>query len=263
MYFVSALTLPSIDIKEYVLDSLFEILHEKVPAREDPFSVMTTSKTGGRDLALPSQDGRIEIPPRFVRHNLIDNFLAAQIQALIEAGLAGGLVELESQMRKLAAVTGSDSRENVIAIKATILLGSVLALSNTLLPSQQCARLQTLEELVKRSLRFHGDPQIRSRASTMVTNLHMFSQKNKGQDTSGAPLLSLSLTHTHTPSLSLLLFFSLFEPISPISQKPSSPPPLTHLQLSPSLLHPNSPHRHRPQSLQAGAWTGPSPRPIG
>ena len=117
-------------------------------------------------------------------------------------GLAKGLVELENQMRKTAATSGkkgekewkgkglfeglnsyfiycfadfflpslsspfllgSGSREQFLAFKATILLGKVLSLSNTLLPSSQCARLQTLEELVKRSLMFRGDPQRRSR----------------------------------------------------------------------------------------------------
>tara|TARA_R110002050_G_scaffold76922_1_gene164480 strand:+ start:1325 stop:1585 length:261 start_codon:yes stop_codon:yes gene_type:complete len=78
-------------------------------------------------------------------------------------------------MRKLAA-GGSDTRHEQLAIKATILLGELLSLSNTLLPSAQCARLQTLEELVKRSLSFKTDPQRRSRASTMVTNLHHYSQ---------------------------------------------------------------------------------------
>uniref|UniRef100_A0A7S4N8Y7 Uncharacterized protein n=1 Tax=Paramoeba aestuarina TaxID=180227 RepID=A0A7S4N8Y7_9EUKA len=179
---VSALTLPSIDVKECVIDSLFEICHEKVPPKEYPFSSTSMAKSGG---VSEDPSGRIGLAPKKnVRHSLLDNFLAAQLQALIEVGLAKGLVELENQMRKIAATTGSGSREQYLAWKATILLGKILSLSNTLLPSSQCARLQTLEELVKRSLMFKGDAQRRSRASTMITNLHQYSQQNtKGTET--------------------------------------------------------------------------------
>eukprot|EP00008_Paramoeba_atlantica_P014423 CAMPEP_0201497148 /NCGR_PEP_ID=MMETSP0151_2-20130828/63951_1 /ASSEMBLY_ACC=CAM_ASM_000257 /TAXON_ID=200890 /ORGANISM="Paramoeba atlantica, Strain 621/1 / CCAP 1560/9" /LENGTH=173 /DNA_ID=CAMNT_0047887571 /DNA_START=41 /DNA_END=559 /DNA_ORIENTATION=- len=133
----------------------------------------------GREIKIQgTSDGRIELPPKTMRHSLIDNFLAAKLQALIDAGLAKGLVELEHQMRKSAVSTGGGSREYQLAVEATLLIGKVLSLSNTLLPATQCARLQTLEELVKRALKFKGDPQRRSRASTMITNLHYFFKTN-------------------------------------------------------------------------------------
>jgi len=173
---VKALTMPSIELKESVLDSLFLIIQAKLPdPGEDPFTVVTRTKTSGDTTRMVGADGRIELPPKTRRHNLVDNFTAATLLALIEAGVVEGLVELENQMRKEVAA-GADQRHEHIAIKVTILLGELLSLSNTLLPSTQCARLQTLQELVNRSLSFSTDPQRRSRASTMVTNLHHFSQ---------------------------------------------------------------------------------------
>ena len=122
---VSALTLPSIDIKDAVLDTIFHIIQAKVPeagavcllpclslifqfknlqglglgvhdfstipdcalCHQDPFAVLARTQTSGDSTGLTGADGRMELPPKTKRHNLLDNFMAAQLQAFIEEGL--------------------------------------------------------------------------------------------------------------------------------------------------------------------------------
>lgn len=83
-------------------------------------------------LDLPSRT-------RGERHNLLNNYISALLMAFIDAGLIEGLIELGSRRRS----GQDDSKDNgVISTKATLLLGELLYLTNTHLPSGQCARVQ-------------------------------------------------------------------------------------------------------------------------
>lgn len=81
----------------------------------------------------------------------------------IDAGLIEALTNL-----------GSSSEIDVDRIKVTMLLAELLYLSNMLLPPSLCARIQQTPVLVKKAVSFRLDAELRSRASTMVTNLHKY-----------------------------------------------------------------------------------------
>ena len=95
-------------------------------------------------LDLPSRT-------RGERCNLLNNYISALLMAFINAGLIEviflknipkyrqGLIELGSRRREGQAYA---KEESSISIKATLLLGELLYLTNTHLPSAQCAKVQ-------------------------------------------------------------------------------------------------------------------------
>ncbi|KAL6050423.1 Peptidyl-prolyl cis-trans isomerase fkbp11 [Balamuthia mandrillaris] len=116
--------------------------------------------------------GELSLPSRTYgeRWNLKDNFLAALLSLFIARGLVEALVFLAMQVEK-------DHPQ--LSLKATVLLGEILHMSNQLLPPAQCARLQTLPNLISCSVSRAVHPSMRSNASTMVSNLHQFSHNRE------------------------------------------------------------------------------------
>lgn len=103
------------------------------------------------------------------RRNLVLNYISALLSAFIEAGLVDVLTVL-AEDREREDNAALSSRE--VAAKAMLLLGELLHMSNVLLPSSQCGRLQALPMLVRHANCYSLDARLRSRASTIVTNLH-------------------------------------------------------------------------------------------
>ena len=64
---------------------------------------------------------------------------------------------------------GMESRS--IARKATLLIADLLHLSNLLLPTSQCAKLQGVPKLMRDAMTFTLDPHMRSLAGTAVSDL--------------------------------------------------------------------------------------------
>lgn len=94
-------------------------------------------------LDLPSRT-------RGERHNLLNNYLSALLVAFIDAGLVEALVEVGSRRRSHSEdLASKDKEENAISIKATLLLGELLYLTNTHLPPSQCARVQVFDTDIK------------------------------------------------------------------------------------------------------------------
>ena len=85
-------------------------------------------------LDLPSRS-------RANRHNVLNNYTAALLLALIKCGLIEILIELGN-----GSIQEDISPE--IILRSTILLGEILHLSSQLLPPIVCARLQALPTLV-------------------------------------------------------------------------------------------------------------------
>ncbi|KYR02655.1 cytosolic regulator of adenylyl cyclase [Tieghemostelium lacteum] len=181
---VDGLRMPQLDLQDKVLDALFEIFRIAQPkaltntttnvngANIDPFR---TQKVVGGSVNYGA-DTLSDLPSRTrnLRHNLLNNYIAALLIAFIDCGLIDGLIYLGN----FIAREGSDSEKEHfknISLKSTVLLGELLHLSNTLLPPSQCAKLQTLPSLVNSAISFRMDPRVRSKSSTMVTNLHSFS----------------------------------------------------------------------------------------
>lgn len=156
------------------MESLFEIFRLSQPktTQNDPFRHQAVAHLSTADssifLDLPSRT-------RAMRHNLLNNYIAMLLLGFMDCGLIEGLIQLSSNLPRDSLSDTEKERSRIVSQKATVLLGELLHLSNTLLPPSQCARLQTLPELVNRAISFAIDPRVRSRASTMVTNLHAYS----------------------------------------------------------------------------------------
>eukprot|EP01114_Cavostelium_apophysatum_P016624 TRINITY_DN4775_c0_g1_i1.p1 TRINITY_DN4775_c0_g1~~TRINITY_DN4775_c0_g1_i1.p1 ORF type:complete len:1113 (-),score=304.93 TRINITY_DN4775_c0_g1_i1:63-3401(-) len=170
---VNSLKLPCSELHDRIIDALFDIFRLSVAKNSNPFNKFSaqtqiSDESGGGDLT-----GGLDLPSRTRgdRHNLLNNYLSALLISFIDANLIEALVELGSRRR---SEQQEDKEQNSISIKATLLLGELLYLTNTLLPPAQCARVQTLPILMEYAASFTLDPRLRSRASSMVTNLHQY-----------------------------------------------------------------------------------------
>ncbi|ELR24886.1 cytosolic regulator of adenylate cyclase [Acanthamoeba castellanii str. Neff] len=156
----------------------------------------------------------LDLPSRTFsdRPNLLYNYLGMVLVILVDCGLIQALVKLGQDKDDLPNFTppvfskgeeregGEKEKEDKdkekvsreksssspppperqvhnaeIATKATVLLAELLHLSHFLLPTSQCARLQTLPELMCSAVSFNLTRGVRMSASAMVGNLHQFS----------------------------------------------------------------------------------------
>lgn len=107
--------------------------------------------------AASTTGSTMELPSRTLlqRHNLLDNYLAALLIAFIDANLFAVLIELIQRMRNEEPDDSEEIKQlkKAVALRATVLIGELLHLSNTLLPTSHCARLQVrIERVRQRSL---------------------------------------------------------------------------------------------------------------
>ena len=113
------------------------------------------------------------------RHtNLLDNYAAVLVTALVHCGLLDALQVLGK---------GTDSR---IAKLATEMMGDVMDLADVLLPSDRCLALHRLPALVSDACDFREgvDALARERACIMVTNLQKFGGSRQLSQATVAPL---------------------------------------------------------------------------
>eukprot|EP01094_Clydonella_sp_ATCC50884_P020972 TRINITY_DN4492_c0_g1_i1.p1 TRINITY_DN4492_c0_g1~~TRINITY_DN4492_c0_g1_i1.p1 ORF type:complete len:1201 (+),score=424.78 TRINITY_DN4492_c0_g1_i1:147-3605(+) len=171
---VSALCLPSIDLNDIVLETIFMIFRIAIPKTgADPFGRQSSSAKSQQSLSFQDSPSLT----LFFRHNLLDNFLALLLIAFMKADLFETLIDLNTRMKQ----ENEDDSETTkrfkkrMALKSTILIGELLHFSNMLLPTSHCARLQTLPSLVRHAVSFNLDPRVRSLYGTMVSNLHTYS----------------------------------------------------------------------------------------
>jgi rapamycin-insensitive companion of mTOR len=135
-------------LQMFVLDTLFHVFRLPVPKLgTDPFSRDTTPEANSAAAAAASGSGStMELPSRTLlqRHNLLDNYLAALLIAFIDANLFAVLIELNQRMRNEEPDDSDEikSLKKGVALRATVLIGELLHLSNTLLPTSHCAKLQ-------------------------------------------------------------------------------------------------------------------------
>ncbi|PRP75703.1 cytosolic regulator of adenylyl cyclase, partial [Planoprotostelium fungivorum] len=184
---VNAFYLPSHDLHVQVLDALFDIFRiSDVDKNSDPSGTKLGS-SAEEDHSFRSI-GLLELPKkaRGKQQNLLNNYLSVLLVAFIHCGLIEGLVTLGTKYSKNSEAGGQST-----VTKATLLLGELLYLTNVLLPPNQCAKVQTLPKLVEFAASFTVlDPRQRSRASTMLSNLHSYHHQkhsnNNTAETSGA-----------------------------------------------------------------------------
>lgn len=165
---VSTLLKNNPEVTSIAIDALFELFRIPHPGTSNPFQrqEVILMDTDQLDQMLTSQNSDVQMKP--IRHNLTHNYVSILLMCLVDAGLIEALIEL-----------GNFTEDRT---KVTVLLAELLYLSNTLLPKESCARIQQAPSLVKKAVSFSLEARLRSRASTMITNLHKYTNLKATED---------------------------------------------------------------------------------
>eukprot|EP01091_Cochliopodium_minus_P019872 TRINITY_DN8493_c0_g1_i1.p1 TRINITY_DN8493_c0_g1~~TRINITY_DN8493_c0_g1_i1.p1 ORF type:complete len:1043 (+),score=302.66 TRINITY_DN8493_c0_g1_i1:43-3171(+) len=165
---VAALSLNSPALHEIVLDGIIEIFR--------------ISKMEGGGESTGTEDSVRDLTPKIrQQHNLFDNFLCLLLVSFVRADLLRGLIEVGSKKEEYR---GEDSIEEKNRGKAASLLAELLQMCSFLLPTSLCSVLQTLPSLVQNATSFEshvGTRRVRTRASSMVYNLHSYFNSGTGK----------------------------------------------------------------------------------
>ncbi|KAK3755311.1 hypothetical protein QZH41_014619, partial [Actinostola sp. cb2023] len=169
------------EVRRGIMDVLSEIFKIKEPTWTDDFDVALLSVDPSQmkdswklSEDFVAQEGR-ELLPRATRTtgrtNLIINYSALLLAAFVNAGL------LEAcQSSLVEVITSSDC---FISVRATILLGELLHLANTILPPECSSHSHCLPTLVNTATSFEVSSTERGRASAAVNCLDRLHQMKK------------------------------------------------------------------------------------
>ncbi|KAH3743349.1 cytosolic regulator of adenylyl cyclase [Pelomyxa schiedti] len=179
---VSALKLPKEDFHDAILDMFFDLFHTPKPIK--PTNVNRGSTPPSSTSAVSSSIAKLAKP----RHNLLVNYWAMLLIAVIKSGLIEVLVSISNTPPLNYGLSPSNPPYTT---KATALLGDLLLLASKILSPEQCADLQQLPSLVNSAtlvvpphtgsmLDRVGDhqpiPPQAARAIAVITNLHSHSR---------------------------------------------------------------------------------------
>ncbi|XP_030004828.1 rapamycin-insensitive companion of mTOR-like [Sphaeramia orbicularis] len=172
---IGLLCIPNMEVRKGLLEVLYDIFQLTVPVATVDFSEALTSVDPSRfqdswrlSDGFVASEAKTILPHRSCsRPDLMDNYLALVLSAFINSGLLEGLVEV---------ITSSD---DVISIRATILLGQLLHMANTILPHSHSHHLHCLPTLMSMAASFDITPAKRLRASAAVNHLKCFHEKKK------------------------------------------------------------------------------------
>ncbi|XP_026198980.1 rapamycin-insensitive companion of mTOR isoform X2 [Anabas testudineus] len=191
---VGLLSIPNMDVRKGLLEVLYEIFRLPVPIVTEDFmeGLLSVDPARFQDTwrlsdGFVAAEAKVILPHRArSRPDLMDNYLAFVLSAFITNGLLEGLVEV---------VTSSDDQ---LAVRATILLGELLHMANTILPHSHSHHLHCLPTLINMAASFDISQEKRLRASAAVNNLKRFHEKKK----KGLKPHSLYLDHIIRKSVS-------------------------------------------------------------
>ncbi|XP_017272783.1 rapamycin-insensitive companion of mTOR isoform X2 [Kryptolebias marmoratus] len=172
---IGLLCIPNMEVRKGLLEVLYEIFRLPVPIVTQDFVEALQSVDPARfqdtwrlSDGFVAAEAKVILPHRArSRPDLMDNYLAFVLSAFITSGLLEGLVEV---------VTSSDDQ---LAIRATILLGDLLHMANTILPHSHSHHLHCLPTLINMAASFDIPQEKRLRASAAVNNLKRFHEKKK------------------------------------------------------------------------------------
>uniref|UniRef100_A0A3B4BJD4 Uncharacterized protein n=1 Tax=Periophthalmus magnuspinnatus TaxID=409849 RepID=A0A3B4BJD4_9GOBI len=179
------------NMEKGLLEVLYEIFRLPVPIVTQDFTEALLSVPARFQDTWRLSDGfvaaeaKVILPHRARSPDLMDNYLAFVLSAFITNGLLEGIVEV---------VTSSDDQ---LAVRATILLGELLHMANTILPHSHSHHLHCLPTLINMAASFDISQEKR-RASAAVNNLKRFHEKKK----KGLKPYSLYLDHIIRKSVS-------------------------------------------------------------
>ncbi|XP_036953309.1 rapamycin-insensitive companion of mTOR-like isoform X1 [Acanthopagrus latus] len=191
---IGLLCIPNMEVRKGLLEVLYEIFRLPVPIVTQDFTEALLSVDPARfqdswrlSDGFVAAEAKVILPHRArSRPDLMDNYLAFVLSAFITSGLLEGLVEV---------VTSSDDQ---LAVRATILLGELLHMANTILPHSHSHHLHCLPTLINMAASFDIAQEKRLRASAAVNNLKRFHEKKKR----GSKPHSLYLDHIIRKSVS-------------------------------------------------------------
>ncbi|MBN3318173.1 RICTR protein, partial [Atractosteus spatula] len=186
---IGLLCIPNMEVRRGLLEVMYDIFRLPVPVvthefieallsvviygmhfafyllRLDPSRFQDTWRLSDGFVAA---EAKIILPHRArSRPDLMDNYLALVLSAFINSGLLEGLVEV---------ITSSDDQ---VSVRATILLGELLHMANTILPHSHSHHLHCLPTLMNMAASFDISQEKRMRASAAVNCLKRFHEKKK------------------------------------------------------------------------------------
>lgn len=172
---IGLLCIPNMEVRKGLLDVLYDIFRLPVPVVTQDFieALLSVDPSRFQDSwrlsdGFVAAEAKIILPHRArSRPDLMDNYLAFILSAFINNGLLEGLVEV---------VTSSDDN---ISVWATILLGELLHMANTILPHSHSHHLHCLPTLMNMAASFDISQEKRLRASAAVNYLKRFHEKKK------------------------------------------------------------------------------------
>ncbi|KAM7393403.1 hypothetical protein PAMA_008183 [Pampus argenteus] len=172
---IGLLCIPNMEIRKGLLEVLYDIFQLTIPVATADFNEALTSIDPSKfqdswrlSDGFVASEAKTLLPHRSrSRPDLMDNYLALVLSAFIKRGLLEGLVEV---------ITSSD---DIISIQATVLVGELLHMANTIIPHSHSHHLHCLPTLMSMAASFDIAPGKRVRASAAVNNLKCFHEKKK------------------------------------------------------------------------------------
>ncbi|XP_061842148.1 rapamycin-insensitive companion of mTOR-like isoform X3 [Nerophis lumbriciformis] len=191
---IGLLCIPNMEVRKALLEVLYEIFRLPMPIVTQDFTeaLLSVDRARFQDTwrlsdGFVAAEAKVVLPHRArSRPDLMDNYLAFVLSAFITSGLLEGLVEV---------VTSNDDQ---LAVRATIILGELLHMANTILPHTHSHHLHCLPTLINMAASFDIPQEKRLRASAAVNNLKRFHERKK----KGMKPHSLYLDHVIRKSVS-------------------------------------------------------------
>ncbi|XP_020782271.2 rapamycin-insensitive companion of mTOR-like isoform X1 [Boleophthalmus pectinirostris] len=174
---IGLLCIPNMEVRKALLEVLYDIFHLTIPIPSMNFMEALSSVDPSRfqdswrlSDGFVASEATALLPHRSCsRPDLMHNYLAFVLSAFIKSGLLEGLVEVIA------------SSDDIISIRATILLKELLNMANRILPHSQSLHLHCLPTLVNVAASFDIPHDKRLRASAAVNNMKCFHEKKKVQ----------------------------------------------------------------------------------
>ncbi|XP_044188706.1 rapamycin-insensitive companion of mTOR-like [Thunnus albacares] len=172
---IGLLCIPNMEVRKGLLEVLYDIFQLTIPVATTDFNEALISVDPSKfQDSWRLSDGFVASEAKTLlphgsrsRPDLMDNYQALVLSAFIKSRLLEGLVEV---------ITSSD---DTISIQATILVGELLHMANTILPHSHSHHLHCLPTLMNMAASFDITPGKRLRASAAVNYLKCFHEKKK------------------------------------------------------------------------------------
>ncbi|XP_073680420.1 rapamycin-insensitive companion of mTOR isoform X3 [Garra rufa] len=172
---IGLLCIPNMEVRRGLLEVMYDIFRLPVPVVTQDFieALLSVDPSRFQDSwrlsdGFVASEAKIILPHRArSRPDLMDNYLALLLCVFIHSGLLEGLVEV---------ITSSDDS---VSVRATILLGELLHMANTILPHSHSHHLHCLPTLMNMAASFDIPQEKRLRASAAVNYLKRFHEKKK------------------------------------------------------------------------------------